>query len=82
MTHPTQLELSMYADEALLADEANQMASHVDGCEICQAQLSALDAERQQLFAALHTDTMGEVVVPLVNVDLGVAAIASGVAEH
>jgi hypothetical protein len=64
MTHPTQLELSMYADEALLADEANQMASHVDGCEICQAQLSALDAERQQLFAALHTDTMGEVVVP------------------
>lgn len=67
MTHPTELQLSMHADEALPADEATQIARHVEGCEVCQAQLAGLQAERQQLLASLRADTLEdhrEVTVP------------------
>ena len=67
MTHPTQLELSMHADDALPSDEADQLAAHVDACEICQAQLSILGAERRCLVTVMRSDAAEdeqEVVVP------------------
>jgi cytoskeletal protein CcmA (bactofilin family) len=57
MTHPTPLELSMHADEALPPNEAEQVAAHVEACELCQSQLSALRAETQHLVTALRADT-------------------------
>jgi cytoskeletal protein CcmA (bactofilin family) len=57
MTHPTPLKLSMHADEALPPNEAEQVAAHVEACELCQSQLSALRAETQHLVTALRADT-------------------------
>ena len=45
MTHPSELELSMLADEALPAPEATRLTEHVDACEACRTRLAALREE-------------------------------------
>ncbi len=67
MTHPTQLELAMHADNALSNDEASLIDSHVDTCSFCQKRLSALQLETQHMAAALRADVLQydpELVVP------------------
>ncbi|MDH3644196.1 MAG: zf-HC2 domain-containing protein [Gammaproteobacteria bacterium] len=67
MTHPTQLQLSMYADAELPPDESDQVAVHVGSCEACQAELSALRTETEYLAAAMQADApedFRELVLP------------------
>lgn len=66
MSHPSQLQLSMHADQALPADEAEQVAAHVAACAECAAQLSALQQETRHISATLEleADQSAEVVIP------------------
>lgn len=56
MNCPTELELSMYADGALQADETAHIESHVRFCAACQERVAALGVERRALQLALRTD--------------------------
>ena len=47
MTHPSQLELSMHADNALPAVEASAVTQHIESCTECQASLAAMQGEMQ-----------------------------------
>ena len=46
MSHLSELQLSMYVDDALLADERVQIESHLNGCDACQGRLEAMRHER------------------------------------
>lgn len=58
MTHATELELSMLADEALPAASAERVTAHLGACETCQARLTALQAESRYLAAAMRVETL------------------------
>lgn len=60
MTHPTLLQLSMHADDALDESEAAMVAAHVDTCETCRAQLTAVRNEAQFITTALQIEVPGE----------------------
>ncbi len=60
MSHPTPLELSMYADRALAPAEQEALEAHVHACEACRAELAALERETSQLTVALE----GELEIP------------------
>ena len=67
MTHLTQLQLSMHADNALSADEAIAVTEHVDSCAICQSRLAAVRDEVRFIASALQLETREaslEVAVP------------------
>ncbi len=58
MTCPRHEELSAYADEAMKPDERARFQQHLQTCPICQQQLEALQALRQDL-RALPSPTLG-----------------------
>jgi len=66
MSHPTPLQMSMYADNALPADEANIVVSHLDTCDACRTLLSAHQSETLFLNSAMHNDEpdLAELVIP------------------
>ncbi|MGI9325857.1 MAG: hypothetical protein ACR2PZ_11605 [Pseudomonadales bacterium] len=67
MSHPTQLQLSMHADEALPAQEALAIAAHVETCTTCQATLAANRDELRFIASAMLIESpemTREVVVP------------------
>ncbi len=66
MSHPTPLQMSMYADNALSADEATEVVSHLDNCAACQTLLSAYQDETQYLATAIQNDDpdLAELVIP------------------
>ena len=66
MTHPTPLQLSMYADSALSTDEANVVVNHLDTCEDCRTLLSAYQDEAHHLITALQIEESdaAELVIP------------------
>ena len=61
MTHPSELKLSMYADDALAAEEAASLRQHIDSCPACQAALAAVRDETQLIGAALKIEEPGMV---------------------
>ncbi len=67
MTHLTQLQLSMHADNALSADETIAITQHVESCTTCQARLAAVRDEVRFIASALQIEApeeSSEVVVP------------------
>ena len=56
MTHPSELKLSMYADDALAAEEAASLRQHIHSCPTCQAALAAVRDEVRFIGAALKTE--------------------------
>ena len=67
MTHLTQLQLSMHADNALSADEAIAVTEHVDSCAICKSRLAAVRDEVRFIASALQLEAPEaalEVAVP------------------
>lgn len=56
MLHLTDLQLSMYADGALLASELAEHEAHLNGCAHCQARLQAQRGEVRQLSTTLLQD--------------------------
>lgn len=56
MTHPSELELSMYADGALPDAQVAEIASHAQTCDVCRTRLDALSGDVQQIRAALVED--------------------------
>ena len=56
MTHSTDLQLSMYADAGLPADEAVVVSRHLETCATCQAKLAAAKDETRFIAAALQTE--------------------------
>ena len=60
MTHPTQLQLSMHADNALSADEAIAVTEHVELCTTCQATLAAVRDEVRFIASALQIEAPEE----------------------
>ena len=59
MTHPSELKLSMYADDALGAEEAASLRQHIDSCPTCRAALAAVRDEAQLIGAALKIEEPG-----------------------
>jgi len=57
MTHPTELQLSMYADNALSADDAIVVRDHVESCDVCRALLASARAEVGLLATAMSSDS-------------------------
>ncbi|MFP6834954.1 MAG: zf-HC2 domain-containing protein [Pseudomonadales bacterium] len=67
MTHPTQLQLSMHADNALSAEEAVTVTEHVKSCETCRASLATVRDERRFLAFARKIEApeeAGKTAVP------------------
>lgn len=64
MTHLTQLELSMYADDALNEAERANVHAHLENCPHCQAACSALQQEVRVLQNALREDTPPDMKIP------------------
>ena len=60
MTHPTQLQLSMHADNALSAEEAVTVTEHVESCETCRASLATVRDERRFLAFARQIEAPEE----------------------
>lgn len=60
MTHPTQLQLSMHADNALSADEAIAVTEHVELCTTCQATLASVRDEVRFIASALQIEAPEE----------------------
>jgi len=60
MTHLTDLQLSMHADNALASDEASTVAAHLAICEVCLGKLDAAKRETGLLSVALNADPLHE----------------------
>lgn len=67
MTHATELQLSMHADNALPADEATGVVEHLKTCTTCQARFAIAQAEARFIATAMRIESFEEipnVVVP------------------
>lgn len=67
MTHLTDLQLSMYADDALPANEVDWVLQHLESCVNCQAQLAEAKSEIRFLAEAMTNDSLdnlSELVIP------------------
>jgi cytoskeletal protein CcmA (bactofilin family) len=60
MTHLIGLQLSMYADDELLQQDADLAARHLATCSECQARVAALRRERRLLAESLRSDSEAE----------------------
>lgn len=81
MSHPSELELSMYADRALEGPATSRLDSHMETCAACRSAVSGLRAERASLTEALLQE--GPVRIPILRAQppwhlLGTAAAATG----
>ena len=79
MSCPTELALSMFADDALEARDAAELDTHLAGCERCRALVAALRDEVRMLRKALAHDPAA-VAVPHFSRPATPAAIVAGVA--
>lgn len=61
MTHLTDLQCSMYADEALPGPEADMIMHHMESCSVCQSRIAEFIDEKRLIGAVLSID---DVVVP------------------
>ncbi len=64
MSHPSQLELSMYADEALGEPAAAAISAHLQGCTHCRAVAAALETETRAITNALLVREDAPVAIP------------------
>lgn len=67
MTHMTDLQCSMYIDEALPRVEADAIAGHIESCSLCQARLAEFSDEKRLIGTALSiddADVVPNVIVP------------------
>ena len=67
MTHLTDLQLSMHADDALPTDEVAVVSRHLEGCVECQAKLAAAKDEIRFIALAMETgpsEELAAVVIP------------------
>ncbi len=64
MSHPTQLELSMYADEALGDPAAGAVSAHLADCHECRAVVAALQAEAGAITMALQAGEDAPAAMP------------------
>ena len=55
MTHPTDLQLSMHADDALPTDEVAVISQHLETCVECQSKLVAAKDEIRFIAVAMET---------------------------
>jgi len=62
MTHLTDLQCSLYVDEALSADEARVVISHLDSCSRCQTRAAGFVNEKGVIASSLRIED--RVVVP------------------
>jgi cytoskeletal protein CcmA (bactofilin family) len=82
MSHPSELELSMYAD-ALEGPAIRRLESHLEDCAACRSAVSGLTAERASLTDALQQEE--PVRIPPLRASrsprrlLGTAAAAAGI---
>jgi cytoskeletal protein CcmA (bactofilin family) len=60
VTHPSLLQLSMRADEALSAEQAALVDAHISSCTACQTLLTGIQAEARQLQVAMQLEVPGE----------------------
>jgi len=81
MTCPTELSLSMFADDALEARNAAEVELHLAGCERCRSRVAALRDEARALRRALAYDAATAVVPAFVQpTTVGAMGVAAGVA--
>ena len=66
MTHLTDLQCSMYADEELPGVEVETVASHIESCDLCRDRLAEFVTEKRLIGAALAIDDVAipKIVVP------------------
>jgi len=60
VTHLTALQLSMYADNALSADETSAATGHIESCASCQSRLAAVRDEARIIASALRVEASGD----------------------
>ena len=79
MTHATQLQLSMLADNALPEDETVSVTEHIESCSACKANLAVLQDEARFINTALQIEApevSGDVVVPKFSAPSGLRGFA------
>jgi hypothetical protein len=64
MTHLTELQLSMHADDALSADESRAATTHLAACEICQAVFQVNLDEKGIIATALNQESAEAKPIP------------------
>ncbi|NKC00765.1 MAG: hypothetical protein GKR90_20030 [Pseudomonadales bacterium] len=64
MSHLTQLQLSMYADNALSGEEVAAAKAHLDSCPDCRTQWVAFQQESRVLTGTIKEEAPVEVVIP------------------
>jgi len=65
MTHSTDLQLSMHADDALPTDEAVVVSQHLETCVECQAKLVAAKDETRFIAVAMESGPLEELEVAI-----------------
>ncbi|XOV84783.1 MAG: hypothetical protein ACFHXK_06595 [bacterium] len=67
MNHLTSLQISMYADAALSANDIASVSQHLASCAHCQAQVAQAEREKQMLTEAMNNDPLDalpELIIP------------------
>ena len=64
MTHPSELQLSMHADDALSGDDAAVVAKHLESCAVCQSRYAVFRAEAQFIASAMMAEAGDESLAP------------------
>ena len=56
MTHLTDLQCSLYVDEALSADEVRLVTTHLDSCSRCQTRAAGFVSEKGIITSSLRIE--------------------------